>query len=249
MSVGGNLGHDYQITIFSPQGRLIQVEYAFQAVKTANLTAIAVKGKDTSALCIEKKVTDRLIDPKSVTNIFNITERIGAVTVGIQPDARAIVSRMRMEAAEYKFENGHHAPIDVLVSRWADLAQLYTQHAFMRPLGVETICVSVDDEHGPQIFKVDPAGQFTGFKACAAGVKEAETTSHLEKTFKEKPTHYKEMNANETIQLAIGTLQNVLSSNFKSTDIEVGVVSGKENFRKLTAQEIEDHLNALAQKD
>lgn len=79
----------------------------------------------------------------------------------------------------------------------------------MRPLGVETICVSIDDEIGPQIFKVDPAGQFIGYKACAAGVKEAETTSQLEKVFKEKPGHSKEMNANETIQLAINTLQNV----------------------------------------
>lgn len=79
----------------------------------------------------------------------------------------------------------------------------------MRPLGVETICVSVDSETGPQIYKVDPAGQFTGYKACAAGVKEAETTSQLEKTFKEKTNLYKEMNTNETIQLALQTLQNV----------------------------------------
>jgi len=249
MSVGGNLGHEYQITIFSPQGRLIQVEYAFQAVKTAGLTAIAVKGKDTAVVAIEKKVTDRLIDPKSVTNVFSVTDRIGAVTVGIPPDARTIISRMRMEAAEYKFENGHHCPIDVLVARWADLAQLYTQYAFMRPLGVETICVSVDPELGPQIYKVDPAGQYLGYKACASGVKEAETTSQLEKSFKEKESQHKELSANETIQLALSTLQNVLSQNFKSNDIEVGVVTGKENFKKLTAQEIEEHLNALAQRD
>jgi len=79
----------------------------------------------------------------------------------------------------------------------------------MRPLAVETICVSVDDELGPQIYKVDPAGQFLGYKACSAGVKEAETTSQLEKTFKEKPTQHKDLSANETIQLAVATLQNV----------------------------------------
>jgi 20S proteasome subunit alpha 1 len=79
----------------------------------------------------------------------------------------------------------------------------------MRPLGVETICVSIDDERGPQIFKVDPAGQYTGYKACSSGVKEAETTSQLEKTFKDKGEQTKNMNRNETIQLALGTLQNV----------------------------------------
>jgi len=244
-----SLAHEYQITIFSPQGKLIQVEYAFQAVKTAGLTAIAVKGKDTAVIAIEKKVTDRLIDPKSVTSIYSITEGIGAVTIGLVPDAKAVISRMRMEAADYKFENGHQCPIDILCSRWADLAQMYTQHAFMRPLGVETICVSIDDERGPQIFKVDPAGQFTGYKACSSGVKEAETTSQLEKTFKDKGEQTKNMNRNETIQLALGTLQNVLSSNFKGTDVEIGVVSKGEKFRKLTEKEIDEHLNVLATKD
>jgi len=80
----------------------------------------------------------------------------------------------------------------------------------MRPLGVETICVSVDDELGPQIYKVDPAGQYLGYNAVASGVKEAETTSQLEKSFKEKAQQHKELSANETVQLAISTLQNVI---------------------------------------
>mmetsp|Transcript_66893 Transcript_66893/g.93046 ORF Transcript_66893/g.93046 Transcript_66893/m.93046 type:complete len:145 (+) Transcript_66893:42-476(+) len=141
--------HEYSITVFSPQGKLIQVEYAFQAVKTAGLTAIAVKGKDSAVVAIQKKVTDRLIDPESVTNIYNINEDIGCVTVGLAPDAKQIVQRLRMEAAEYKFTNGHSVPIDVLVSRYADIAQYYTQHAFIRVLGVETICISHDKEKGP----------------------------------------------------------------------------------------------------
>mmetsp|Transcript_10255 Transcript_10255/g.8805 ORF Transcript_10255/g.8805 Transcript_10255/m.8805 type:complete len:146 (+) Transcript_10255:44-481(+) len=141
--------HEYSITVFSPQGKLIQVEYAFQAVKTAGLTAIAIKGKDTAVVAIEKKVTDRLIDPDSVTNIYNVNDGIGAVTVGLTPDAKSVISRLRMEAAEYKFENGHQAPIDVLVSTYANIAQYYTQHAFTRVLGVETICVSYDKEKGP----------------------------------------------------------------------------------------------------
>jgi len=91
-------------------------------VKTSGLTSIAIKGKDSAVVVTEKKVTDRLIDPRSVTNIYNITDTIGCVTTGIAPDAKAIVTRMRMEAAEYKFENGHTVPIDVLVSRWADTA-------------------------------------------------------------------------------------------------------------------------------
>jgi len=101
---------------------LYQVEYAFKAVKTSGLTSIAIKGKDSAVVITEKKVTDRLIDPKSVTNIFNVADTIGCVTTGIAPDAKAVVNMLRMESAEYKFENGHTVPIDVLVGRWADRA-------------------------------------------------------------------------------------------------------------------------------
>jgi len=248
MSKGG--GHEFQITIFSPEGRLYQVEYAFKAVKTSGLTSIAIKGKDAAVVCTEKKVTDRLIDPKSVSNIFNITDTIGCVTTGIAPDAKAIITRLRQEAAEYRFENGHTVPIDVLVARWADMAQLYTQHAFMRPYGVETIVVSLDDEKGPQIFKADPAGQYCGYKATASGIKELEAMNQLEKQFKKKENVHAEMSENETIQMAIATLQNVISSDFKSTDLEVGVVSkSRPKFIKLTPEEIEEHLNAISTKD
>jgi len=199
---------------------------------------------------LKKKVPDRLIDPKSVTNIYNITDTIGAVTTGIAPDAKAIITRLRSEAADYKFENGHVVPIDVLVGRWADLAQLYTQHAFMRPYGVESIVVSMDDEKGPQIFKADPAGQYCGYKAVASGIKELEAMNQLEKSFKKKENLYSEMSENETIQMAIATLQNVISSDFKATDLEVGVVSkSRPKFVKLTAEEIEEHLNAISVKD
>eukprot|EP00331_Platyophrya_macrostoma_P022005 CAMPEP_0176440124 /NCGR_PEP_ID=MMETSP0127-20121128/20375_1 /TAXON_ID=938130 /ORGANISM="Platyophrya macrostoma, Strain WH" /LENGTH=249 /DNA_ID=CAMNT_0017824571 /DNA_START=30 /DNA_END=782 /DNA_ORIENTATION=- len=249
MSRGGG-GHEYQITVFSPEGKLFQVEYAFKAVKTSGLTSVATKGKDIAVVCTEKKVTDLLIDPSSVSNIYNITDTIGALTTGITPDAKAIISRLRMEAADYKFENGHTIPIDILSQRWADLAQLYTQKMFMRPLGVETMLVSIDDERGSQIYKIDPSGHFLGYKACTAGIKEVEASNYLAKQFKKKEDLHTTYSDNETIQLAIGTLQNVLSTDFKSTDIEVGIISRREKkFRKLTPLEIEEHLNALSSKD
>ena len=102
-------------------------------------------------------------------------------------------------------------PVDVLAQRLADVAQLYTQKAFMRPYAVETIFSGIDEELGPLLYKIDPAGHFAGYRACASGVKEQEAINYLEKQFRLNPGLEKKMNEVETINLAIATLQNVSS--------------------------------------
>lgn len=76
-------GHEYFITVFSPEGKLYQVEYAFKAVKTCGLTAVGIRGRDSVVLISEKKVQDRFIDADTVTSIHNITSKIGALTIGL----------------------------------------------------------------------------------------------------------------------------------------------------------------------
>ena len=84
-----------------------------------------------------------------------------------------------------------------LANRMADKAQLNTQHAWMRPFGVATLLIGIDEELGPQLYKVDPAGSFIGYQAAAAGEKDLEATSLLEKKFKTPQS----LNETETIQV------------------------------------------------
>mmetsp|Transcript_14534 Transcript_14534/g.21431 ORF Transcript_14534/g.21431 Transcript_14534/m.21431 type:complete len:187 (-) Transcript_14534:275-835(-) len=180
MSRGG-AGYDRHITIFSPQGRLYQVEYAFNAVKTSGLTSVALRGKDSCVVVGQKRVPDKLIDASSVSNIYKITPKIGCIMTGKYADAKAAVERIRQEAFKFQFENGFQIPVGHLAKRCADLSQVFTQHARMRAFGVETILVSIDDVDGPQVFKIDPAGQFFGYKACASGVKMEAAQNYFEK--------------------------------------------------------------------
>ena len=238
--------YDRHISIFSPEGRLFQVEYVFKAVKACGLTSVAIRGKDSVCVVVQRKIPDKLLDPSSITNVYAITDKIGAVMLGQPGDCRAMVLRARQIASEFQHEKGYAIPVHFLAHKVANLCQVYTQHAYMRLHAVACTFFAIDDETGPQVFKTDPAGNYLGYKACASGAKEQEATNVLEKLVRKETPATMEA----TVQAAIESLQTVLAMDFKAADVEVAVVSTEEpNFRKLSAEEIDDQLNKIADKD
>ncbi len=126
----------------------------------------------------------------------------------------------------------------------------------MRPLGVATTLVSVDDEFGPQLYKCDPAGYYVGYKATASGPKQQEALNHLEKKLKNK--EHAPGSWDEVVELGISTLSTILSVDFKKGELEIGIVGGPRadgtegtdnEFRALTEDEIEERLQAIAERD
>lgn len=240
-------GYDRHITIFSPEGRLYQVEYAFQAVKkNQNVTSVALRGDDSVVCVTQKKVTEKLLDKDFVTHLYNITPSIGCLMTGMTADARALVYKAREIASKFKDKNAYEMPVHYLALKLANIGQVYTQHAYMRPYGVSCMLCSIDEEKGPSLFQIDPAGNYFGYKAAAAGTKDQEAVNALEKIVKKQL----KLTEAETIQQAIGCLQAVMGMDFKPTDIEVGVVSkSRVGFHRLSEEEIDSHLTAIAEKD
>eukprot|EP00520_Triparma_pacifica_P007111 CAMPEP_0118669308 /NCGR_PEP_ID=MMETSP0785-20121206/20824_1 /TAXON_ID=91992 /ORGANISM="Bolidomonas pacifica, Strain CCMP 1866" /LENGTH=245 /DNA_ID=CAMNT_0006563967 /DNA_START=30 /DNA_END=767 /DNA_ORIENTATION=+ len=238
--------YDHHISIFSPNGRLYQVEYAFKAAASASgLTSVACRGKDTVAMVTQKKVPERLIDPASVSNVFTIIPKIGCLMTGHSPDCKALVSRMRYEANDFQYKYGYPIPVKSLAGRIADIAQVNTQKASFRPLACTAMLISCDDESGPSLYKIDPAGHYLPFKATASGSKEQEASNYFEKKVEDMGGYTED----EVVRCAIMCLGSVLGSDFRGSEIEVATVTKGRNFKKLTEEETERHLNDIAEMD
>ncbi|WFD42769.1 proteasome endopeptidase complex [Malassezia psittaci] len=237
--------YDRHLTIFSPEGRLYQVEYAFKAINAAGITAVAVRGLDSVVVVTQKKLPDKLIDADTVTHIFTITPEIGCVVTGRTADARAQVQRARSEAAEFKYKYGYPISPDLLAKRLANINQVYTQKAAMRPLGIAMILIGLDEEqkYKPQIFKLDPAGHYVGYRATASGTKQTEATNFLEKQFKssssasatapdsalkEAEEKAAKLSREDVLDMAVNTLSTVLGQELKPSELEIGLVGGPD---------------------
>eukprot|EP00917_Polyrhabdina_sp_WS-2016_P018701 GHVP01040176.1.p1 GENE.GHVP01040176.1~~GHVP01040176.1.p1 ORF type:complete len:267 (+),score=38.75 GHVP01040176.1:49-801(+) len=247
-----NAAYDRQLTIFSPEGKLFQVEYAFRAIKNCALTAFAIKGKDSVAIAVEKKVAmshvqqDKLLDREYSTSLHSVTDNIGGAFVGLPADCKSLVFRSRESAAKFAHEKGYEIPVHHLALKIANLNQIYTQHAYMRLHACTGILISMDDEAGPSLYKFDPAGYYAGYTACAAGTKEQEGTNAFEKIVKRQPLDTED----DVVKAAIQCLQTSISSDVKAADLEVAVVSrSNPKFRHLNQVEIDDYLNAIAEQD
>lgn len=267
-------GYDRHITIFSPEGKLYQVEYAFKATNQTNLNSIAVRSPFCSVVINQKKVTDKLMDSKTISFIFKISPTIGMVATGPIPDAKNAATRAISEAAEFRYKYGYDMPCDVLSKRMANLSQLYTQRAYMRPLGVILTFVSYDEEKGPLIYKSDPAGFYAGYKATATGPKQQELTTSLEKYFKkldnddgatatanaaaddtatnaalDNENYVEGTSWEKTVELGITQMIDVLGTDFTFKDLEIGVATKENGFFTLTSEQIEERLVAIAEQD
>ncbi|HUI00888.1 MAG TPA: archaeal proteasome endopeptidase complex subunit alpha [Nitrososphaerales archaeon] len=174
-------GYDRAITIFSPDGRLYQVEYALETVRRGSL-AVGVRTDSGVVLAVEEKGR-KLQSGESVVKMFQIDDHIGAVGAGYIPDARIQVDNARVIAQSNRLVYDEPVDIETVAKRIADLNQQYTQYAGVRPFGVSLIISGVDENRGPVVFLTDPTGAYLGFDAIAIGAGSDQVNEYLEKNY------------------------------------------------------------------
>lgn len=225
------MGYDRAITVFSPDGRLYQVEYAREAVKRGT-TAVGIKCTDGVVLIVDKRVATRLLEPSSIEKIFKIDEHIGVASSGLVGDARALVDRARIECQINRVSYNEAIDVETLAKKLCDHMQTYTMFGGARPYGTALLIAGISDGT-TRLFETDPSGTLLEYKATGIGT----GRPAVMKVFEEE--YNPEADSRGAILLGLKALHAATEGKFDVNTVEMGIVEAKtRTFRKMTKEEV-----------
>jgi len=237
----GQMAYDRAITVFSPDGRLFQVEYAREAVKRGT-TTVGLKFKDGVVLIVDKRIASRLMEPKSIEKIFQIDHHIGCATSGLGAVARILVDEARVVAQINMLTYDERAGVEDLVKRICDYKQNYTQYGGVRPFGTALLVAGVDDQ-GEHLFETDPSGALVSYKAGSIGAGRNVVMEVFEEDYQEG------MSMEDAVTLGLKALKKATEEEkLNPKAVEIGMVRHGDNFRRLDESEVETFIAKVNQE-
>jgi proteasome alpha subunit len=231
------MAYDRGITVFSPDGRLFQVEYAREAVKKGT-TTIGLKYKDGVILVVDKRVSSKLVEPESIEKIYDVDEYIGCATSGLVADARILIDEARKHAQIHKVTYGENITVELLVKKVCDFKQNYTQYGGARPFGTALLVAGVDDL-GVHLFETDPSGALVAYKATCIGSGRPIVMETFEKEFKDK------LSFEAAAKLGLKAMAAATEETPLESSVEIGVIEKGKKFRRLSDPEISKLISKL----
>ncbi len=235
------MGYDRAITMFSPDGRLLQVEYAKKTVKQGS-TAIGVICKDGVLLVADKRIVDTLVVPEAVEKIWQIDEHIGASASGILSDARVLIERAQITAQQHRVTFDSEIDTLSIVKDICDLKQICTQSGGLRPFGVSILIAGIDHDE-PKLFETDPTGIYFQYKATVIGEGETEIEDVLHKEYSDN------MTIEDALKMCINALAKILDKNFNAQRIDAAYIrTDEKKFTKVEKAKMERLLKDAKKK-
>jgi len=230
--------YDRAITVFSPDGRLFQVEYASETVKRG-ATVLGIACPEGVVLAAEERATSKLQDPTFMWKIFQIDDHAGAAVAGLSCDAHILVDQARIYAQSNRLMYDEPIDVETLTRKVGEIKQLYTQHAGVRPFGISILFAGVDKK-GSRLFWTDPSGAFLAYKAWAIGAGGDAANETLEAEYSD------DLTLDGAITLALKCLSKVLEGKIDAQKIRIAVIpSATKKFRKLPLEEADKYLKKL----
>ncbi len=226
-------GYDMTPTMYSPDGRIYQVEYAIETVKRGTL-AIGIKSKQGIIMAVEEK--PRTLQTRDVTQkIFQVDYHIGVAAAGYIPDARVQVDNARLFAQGNRLTYDESVEVATVAKHLADQAHQFTQYGGVRPNGVSMIIAGIDQK-GESIYITDPSGTYVQFAAIAIGAGSDDVNAFLEE-------HYKEdMSIDDAASLAIAAINLKVDTKDEVNHIKMAKITAQDKiFEKIPESDLENY--------
>jgi proteasome alpha subunit len=215
------MGYDRAATMFSPDGHLLQVEYAEKIVKLGS-ASIGLVCKDGVVILSDKRIRDKLIATESVHKIFEIDSHVIATFAGIYSDARVLIDQAQILAQQNRVT--YDSPIEPIsvIRLLADRMQMSTQYGGVRPYGVVILLAGLNKGKG-HLYTTDVTGNYTAFKANAIGEYDERIKERLRSEYKET------ISIDEGIKFSLKIFKEILEKNFDIDRFEVSFIKDTTN--------------------
>jgi proteasome alpha subunit len=229
--------YDRAITVFSPDGRLFQVEYALETVNRG-ATILGVACSEGVVLGAEERKESTLQDERFMWKLFEVDQHLGAAVVGLGSDARILIDQARVYAQSNRLMYDEAIDVEVVAKRVGDIKQLYTQHAGVRPFGVSIIFGGID-KTGNRLFATDPSGSIRGWKAVAFGVGR-ETVEGILKT-----DYNENMELKAATELTIRSLVKAQEARGEKPGVKIAIIpASTKKIETLSDADVEKYLKS-----
>ncbi|QCC48070.1 archaeal proteasome endopeptidase complex subunit alpha [Halobellus limi] len=227
--------YDRGITIFSPDGRLYQVEYAREAVKRGT-ASVGVRTAEGVVLAADKRSRSPLMEPTSVEKIHKADDHAGIASAGHVADARQLIDFARRQAQVNRLRYGEAVGIETLTKNVTDHIQQYTQVGGARPFGVALLIGGVENGE-PRLYETDPSGTPYEWKAVSIGADRSDLQEHLEENYED------DLTLDEGVGLALRTIASANDDELAADGVDVATITTEsEAFVELTNDEISTYI-------
>ena len=225
------MGYDRTATMFSPEGHLLQVEYAEKTVRLGS-ASIGIKCSDGVFILADKRNEDLLVVPDSAQKVYEIDAHIISSVAGLISDARVLIEKAQILAQQHRVTYDSPIEPELIIKEIANLKQQFTQYGGARPFGVSVMVAGMQNKKG-RLYTSDITGNYYEYYSNAIGEDDSQIKDQLRVKYK------KELTLKKGIELAIEIIKKVKGDKFKIDRFELAYLeNSKEEIKRLEGKKI-----------
>ncbi len=214
------MGYDRTATMFSPEGTILQVEYAEKTVRLGS-ASIGIVCSDGIFILVDRRVKDKLVIQQSANKIYEIDSHIIASAAGIVSDARVLIERAQVLAQQHKITYDSPIEPELIIKEISNIKQQFTQFGGARPFGVSIMLAGIKDKK-PELYTSDVTGNYFSYYANAIGENDEKIKEKLRERYKS------ELNIKKGVKIALEIFKEIQGKNFDLDRFELVYIKNIE---------------------